>query len=638
MKIFRKSGLLVLVIAVALAGGTFWIFRSGIVEGVIESSLEAMVGAKVDLKGLDISPLDLQASFKSLTIGDKDREFNNLVSTGPGKLEVELMPLFAGKVVVKDVTLEKVEPGSTRKSSGWLKKKEQTPAPAKQSPETKPASSTSDSKPAQTSEQAKEDSKSAFDKVKDTIPKLDLTAINKKVDVNALVNPKDMASVKAVSHAKEESQKSLDAIDKRFKDQTIDKDLAKLEKDYKKINLDNLKKPNEIKDTLQQIKSFIDDSNKVSKDVSTFKSETQSDLKAAQIATKDVNKLIKEDVERVKTLANIGTLNTQDIGKMVFGSAALDTFNQLMHYYGIAKGFMASDEEPEYVRGSGRDIKFRSTSPHIPGFLIKKAKYSGINKNANFSGTALQINSDPGKNPLPISFNLNYSDGKSPWKVDGLFDHRGKTSADQINIAGEKVKFGAIGLGTSTDSGLPQDLVPSNTDVSSFIKVNKGILDGQILFNAEQVKFGFDKTSPSGATERSMRELFGSFKEVNLKATLSGEMSSPKLSVSSNIDAKLNQQLKAMLGKKIKATEDQIKDSVNAIAKKELNKATADLRKRTKGIEDKLSALINKNDKVKKELDKLQGEAERRLRNSVGSDAQKKAEDKLKQGLKRFGL
>ena len=642
MSLFRKSALFVFLGFALVTVALVWVLRSSIVGDLVESGMERMVGAKVDVEGLDIDLLGLSAEFDRIIVADKNHEFKNAFESGKGKFDISVMPVFAGKVAINELSLTNVAFGTHRTHSGWLGKAQapatsgqaaggaQNEADSQENSDGQIDRGSQDTAPASSQESGSDDALTA---IKDKLPKLDLSALNKKVDISALTDPDKMASVVAIRKGKDDSIARVREIEKRFAEQTLEQDLTQLEKDYSAINVDKLDDVKQLQKAASQIQSLIKTSNRVQSQVKELTGSTSKDLREIKVSASSVKNLSKDDVDKIKALAEIGSLDVKDIGAMLFGASALDTFDSLMKYYNMASAFMGDSEEPEYIRGRGRDVHFKSTGPFLPGLLIKKVTLSGKDNESSFEGHITAINSFPSRYSDPIKADIRVIKSGTPYHVTALFDHRGNRKEDRIDIKGENVKLGRIDLGTSTGSGLPQYLNPNQTNINTRILVKDDTLDSEIRFASRKADFLYKNANPSSGTERNLREVFNTVDDVIMTASLAGPLTSPGLSVRSNLDNKLSRKLDALVGKKIKQTEKQIEQEVQKAIDKEVRVATKELEQYKKPVTDKLDNLIKKSDKAKAAVDKINKKIDDKLKSKLGG-AQKKLENQLKDKLK----
>ena len=92
------AGIIVFVFVLSLFLTDQWL------ENRLEDAGSSLVGAKVEIDGLDIEILDMYMGLNHLQITDPKHTMKNIVETGPIKMDIEFWPLLTGKIIVEEVT------------------------------------------------------------------------------------------------------------------------------------------------------------------------------------------------------------------------------------------------------------------------------------------------------------------------------------------------------------------------------------------------------------------------------------------------------------------------------------------------------------------------------------------------------
>ncbi|HAE22106.1 MAG TPA: hypothetical protein DCG47_07260 [Spirochaetaceae bacterium] len=114
-------------------------FMNPLLEKGIETGLEGIFGARAELDGLKFQPLRFRLAIEALRVADAEKPMTNLFESG--KLEFRLNPaaLFRGKVYIEEASAASIALGTPRQSSGALPGKETPPVKAaKEKPESPP--------------------------------------------------------------------------------------------------------------------------------------------------------------------------------------------------------------------------------------------------------------------------------------------------------------------------------------------------------------------------------------------------------------------------------------------------------------------------------------------------------------------
>ncbi|MDH5230024.1 MAG: TIGR03545 family protein [Gammaproteobacteria bacterium] len=635
----RKSALIVLLVMSLPLIIFVWLNRNGTLASIAESSVSQMTGTKVNIQGLNLDIFSLQAELNGLRIGDPNHEFKNMLEADRANMKIEFMPLLAGKLVIEDMRLEKLNFNTARQDSGWLEK----PKAAPSTPSAVDGSdSSADQPPTPVSEKtAAKDKKaeaSKLEQLKEKMPVIDLSALSKDVDVEALMKPEDMASVKAIRATKEDSQQRLNDINKRLDEQTIEQDIDTLETDYAAFEKTDLKSLKGLKEGAKQLKSMKSSVDSIKKQSSAIVKDTKADLKAVKTSVKDVKSLTQQDIAEVKKLAKLGDLDVSDVGKAVFGAAAIDRFSQVLHYLKLAKEFVSSDEDQfENVgeqRRTGRDVRFSVTQPLPPKFYIKTAIFSGGDSVSSFDGRMSDMSSNPHRLSQPVLTKIKLDTEKNNWLIDGVFDHRKNKDEDQLVMSAKQADLGKISLGAGKDSGLPQTIIPQQTDLEMKFVIQGDQLNGQLAMVSNKVNFEYSPDAKANTqTKKALRNVFQSFDQVTLDATISGKLSNPNFAVRSNIDKKVSQELNRLLGKKAQAINKKIQNRVNGIVRGELKDVEDGVAKQKQNIEKRLGKRAKKLKVIEDKIAAKQKDIEALIQKKAGKKVDK-AKDQLKKKLK----
>lgn len=621
----RKSALLVLSLFILLSVATIWLLRSSWTEQLAENTLQDMFEAKVEIEGLSLDLISLKAKWDTLVIADKDREMFNLIETGPAELDIVGMPLFEKKIIIELAKVDGVSVGGRRKTSGWLEKKK----PSKAAPTTTPTSA--DESAAGGEEQAKTLAES-----KEDIPSLDLTALTKNINVDGLINRDQMKSVSAVKSTRDNLTQTYQEWDKRLAEQTMVADAKALKARIDKLDL-NTKDINKLKKQLDELKQIQKEASRLQKQAKQFKQDASRDWKNTSVQVKDLDELIDKDVDQVRSLAKVADMDLNEVGKVLFGRAVIDQFEEVLGYLRKAKDFVKAEEEPAdiYERRQGRDIHFKRTSPALPEFLLAKAEFSGVDREQRYQGTLMGLSSSARVYGKPMHLDMDLSSPGGSWNVSGEFDRTGEISRDLIDIDASQVDLGRIDLQSGKDSGLPQALIPLDSNVSGLFTVIGGRLDGQLSLKSDKVSFDFHEQGSDASSQKLKRDIKATFKDfdsVDVVATLSGTLSSPSINVKSNLDNKISARFKSLLGKKIKGIEDDIRKSVKGEVNKELNAAKKELKDKKSDILGRVNNVTGSTGGVDKRISKLKNELEKKIAGSIKN----KGVDELKDSIKNF--
>ncbi len=633
----RKSGVIILLVVVALVFISAWFLRNGVLETLTEQNLEKVFSAPVDIDGVSVDLFTLTATFSRLAIADKDDLSQYMLEMGRGSIDVAFVPLLAKKVVITQLTVADMTTGSPR--------------------DTRNDSQLTVSQT--TSEDSQQSGPSAIDSgletLKDNLPKINLESLAKELKVDKFISPQELASVKAIQQGKEDALKKYAKWEKRLNEQTLAEDIKQLQSDINKLDLNKIKDTkniNKIKETLKNLKDLKQRAQAIKKQIKAFQTEAKQDFKDTQLSASHIKKLTQADIDSVKQLAKLADLNVEDMAKMLFGPSVIDRFYQILEYYQIARDFLASDEaaseasEQTIERRQGRDIHYAVTRPILPSFVLKNAKFSGKQQDGMaFDGTLSGVTSNARRYVEPAKLTVKMNADTGNWFINGIFDHRvNQQRADEIRFEGNQLSLGSLPLKAPEGSGLPSQLLPKTTDISASIQIIDDVLDGNINFDAKEVSFVFPETRATGKTQtlhNSLKQVFSKINELDLSAKLGGSLSRPSLTVSSSVDKKVAEELKNMFGEKVKQTEQKIRQQIDDHIKKNLQSVKSQLSGKDERLGKALEALSGDASSVDEEIKKqekiLKAKLQEKLE-AVKDKAQDKLQEKLMDKLPKLGF
>ncbi|MEK6748209.1 MAG: TIGR03545 family protein [Pseudomonadota bacterium] len=635
MRIFRSSFLLVLAVFVSIGAAAFWVFRNGMVERMIERQLTTAFDAQSDIDDLSFNIFNMGAGFSHLSIGDKDQPMRNLVETGNARFHLELTPLLMRKVVIDEMSIEQIgvqTPRNSNNSAAILHAP--TPGPAAEAPSPPPATAKSDSPSPSATAPA---TPNAWDKLRAQTPKIDLQALEQRVDVTGLVQQGGLGSVKYVNEIKESRTKMFKDWDDRLNKSNLEHDFESLLADIKRIDVAAIKDPKAAKDALEALKSARDKHEKVKSTFNGMNFDAQRDLATLKDTWQGLNQRVDDDVNAVKRLAKLSGINTRDAAQMVFGPAILQQFSTINGYLGRAKRIVSGDPaDKKPPRRAGVNIQFPLEKPRPPDFLIRHIGVSGTlaDQTTKISGDLRGVTTQPDAYGLPTTLQLRMiSAARGVWKVNGEFDHRKTRDLDSLSFKGDNIDLGRIELQSDGNNPMPSAFHPRDADITLAMQLDQGKLRGEIALIAPKVEFDFGIAPAANATAEVVRKLFADIHDVRIEGQVGGTWDQPTLKLQSNVDTILSQRLGQIIQQKTAAVEQQIRQAIDAQILKEKAQVDVLIKGQQTALENRMKALAGNNAEVAKAVDKAGKELEKKSTQGA-KDVGKKLEDQAKSKLK----
>lgn len=634
MTIFRKSALIFIAVVAVLAAAWVYILRNGIIERTARTALERMFEAPVEIKGLVLNPFTLQAGFQRLRIANADHPDRWLIEAGPATFDVNIVQLLGKKLIVREVSLENVTLGAERPEGKGVAPR---PKPVPPPPSPPPAKGAAGKGEPAKGAAAEEEEPGVLSGL---MPEMDLSALSQQVSVDKLMQGRKLTSVDAVNQAKEQAVGRIKAWQDRISNTTVPQDLRSVERDAQALRF-NVKNPNDLKvlqSDLQSLKKRLDASQKELKDMNGGWKTDQAAIKGGW---DNVSKATEEDIKTLRAAAKLPNLDASQIGKAVFGAAAIEQFNTMLGYARVARKALKSDSaKPEAVpRRSGRWIHYPVTARVYPGFALERSVFSGTLSNkqgqpsTKFVGKMLGLASDQKVYGAPLTINWDgTTENGRHWIADVLFDQREAPSKTSIVIRGTGISMGTVVLSEGKDAVYPQRMAIPQADVEMAFKLTGGQLGGGLSVVAHKVAFQFAGEPGKDELSTAMRTLFADFQNVELKGALGGTLSHPKFDLSTSIDNIISARLKGLVGKRVAEIDRQIRAAINAQVEPIKAGAQQAVAAQQAKLEQALGEMDQRSKQVQQTLEQRQKQADAELKKS-GERAKKEAEAGAKKAV-----
>jgi len=574
MKLIRIKGMIALFIGLPLLF-VLLVFISGpLAKLILESQLGSVNGAEVNIEDVDISYWPFTITLSGLEATDKEVPEKNLISFDKALLQINSDSLLKGKLIVSDMQLDNIQFATLRKNQGEVFKQETV--------ETEHEAQTAD----------------ATGLVSDSIDMPDIDELIKKADL------KSPAAFEAFEKQADKSKKSWEELELLLEDKKkwdgYKQRYQQIKADYKKGNtkkrLEALKK---LKKLNKEIKAEL---KKISRQRKTIKEDFEN-LKQAYKTAKDAP---NKDLDIMKNSYNLNSDNMENISRLIFDDKITEYITLAKKYYKKLQPYLEPDEEKMAVqveRSQGSFVSFTDREPE-PDFLIKTASFSAQLPSGIFQGKASDIASDQKvQNKVSIielkGERLKHSEAEA---IELMLDVRNKNTPT-VNFSYEITERNISNYKIAGGDTLPLVMKSAQLNLDTEVELIKNRLKGKFNSDFNNVNFTTSKKTDGRNLSSMIASAFIKVDRFNIKATANGQILKPKLKIKSDIDNKINKQLKVRLEKIKKEYAQELKVKLKNRYAGKLNKiesAMSGLNKYKKDIDAKQSALENKLNKYKK--------------------------------------
>ena len=118
----RKSGLITLLVILAIFIGISYILTDAFFESLIEDLGTDIVGARVEIDDFSFSIFGPEVSWKRLQVTDPNKTMQNMLETGFCEFNMEFWPLLQGKFVIENFQLSGLQQNTDRETDGKIEK------------------------------------------------------------------------------------------------------------------------------------------------------------------------------------------------------------------------------------------------------------------------------------------------------------------------------------------------------------------------------------------------------------------------------------------------------------------------------------------------------------------------------------
>lgn len=633
-KWIRWSGLAGFGAVVALLAA-FMLFALGpIIKMSIETFGSQAVGAKVDVEDVSVSFDPLALTITGVQVADKESPMENVVSFDQALANLNVLPLFLGKAIVPDLSLQGVVLGSSRSVSGALAEDVEV----------------AEKQPEETSEVKSNEAKSSEAKADASSESKSLPSADEILERETLLTVTEGEAFKA---SFEEHQATLDSSINNLPTEqalkTYETKLNGLLKGKFK-SLDDFKQRKKELETLQA--QFKKDKAAIKQAKSAIKN-AKSDLKTKYSALK---KAPKQDLNNLKGKYTLDGAGASNLAALLFGDDAGPMAEKALGYYEKVRPLLVDEEAKADKQASqekrleGRFVHFETDRP-LPELWIQNLNFTmslpamaSAESLGVIAVTVTDITHQPEIIGKPIKVKaqgLNLNNMQS-LDLNGVLDHRTSPGRDAFDLQINGWSLSNVNLGLA---GLK--LASSEAQVLA-----KAVLvDGELNVNSETL---FSKAA-FVTKDRTVfaKEMLGALKNINrftVNAKAQGEIDDPSVSIKSDLDQQLKSAFDKRIGEKQAQLEKDLKNKLNnkllsyagdyEAELKQLNLTEGSLSSKTKAIE-KLgkSKLSSYQDQLKAEAKakaKAKADAKKAKAKADADKKKKELERKAKEKLKKL--
>jgi uncharacterized protein (TIGR03545 family) len=550
LKVFRWKAIGPLLVFFGLLAIVVWIFAEPVARETTEEASTELLGTQVDVGKLDLFPRAAAVDLRFLQVADPFVLTRNLLQADEIRLKLNPAALAEKKIVIERLSLSGLRFGTTRK----------TPA--------RPPRGNGFAPQVYRSVQQWADqfnvpllSLTPIDTIRQLA--LDPTQLTTIREAQALVGRTD-----STRKALEEGFQQLDIRPTVDSAQKLAERLAAI--DPKKLGVDGTRQ------AIQSVQQTLKEIENVKKRVESLDRNVKTGVQLLGQGVQVLDQARAKDVAFAKSLLKLPTFSAPEIGSAFFGKVSLDRFKQALYWAELAQKYMPPGllprptPGPQRLRAQGSTIEF-PRAMEFPRFLLEQGQIDfsiGGSSPAQgaYAATISGLTSTPALYGRPAVFTARRRAAGSAiasLDIGGVINHVTSRTHDSATA-----RLNGIKLPSFDVPGVPFRVAPgTGSSTLTFSMRNSGAeLFGRWAVRSNQVSWVADTAGRKlNDLERLVFRVVSGLKDLQVDAQVTGSLTSPKFSVSSNLDQAVADRLKAVIGEEVVKAERMVRAKVDSL-------------------------------------------------------------------------
>lgn len=547
----RWSGLAVFSLLTTLLILIWLLLLPWLLEWGIESSGEKVFGAKVEVGNVDLAFSPLGFSVFDVQVADRDQPMRNLFSIDAVDAQTELFPLLMSKVIVPEMRVQGMRLGTARQYSGALDDTKQ--AGSKQSAET---GGSRDS----------------------TVPEVSAELPG----VDELLAREPLRTVAAGKEFEASYRQTKARIEASISQLPDEKKLKRLEQEVKALSEGKIKNLSDFQKKKEEFDRLKGKVKTLRKEVSHARKTVSEGVETLRSQYQVLRDAPEEDLARLRERYGFDGVGAVNVLGLLAGGETGDMARQALEYYQYIDGFLSGDENSaddestqardeqnaEQQRAAGRFIHFDSDTP-LPDIWIKNLELDlalaepNDTKAGQLHYLEMQIADISHQQALtgkPLSFQARMRAdqklGEQRLEASGSFDRRGSSAYDSLQLSLHAWPLSDVDLGSGS-----LKLTAAEAEVDLKAHVLNAQLDVNSIASITNARFG---GGGEGKTQATLLSVLQKMKAFELQLFAQGEVQSPDLRISSDLDKRIKAAFKAELSEQAAGYEGELKQKLQA--------------------------------------------------------------------------
>ena len=608
----RWKGVTFLAVLVIVIFVLSLIFTDRWLEHQLETAGSRMIGAKVEIEGLDLSLFGAKLKIDGIQVTDPAHTMRNLFQTGRCELNFEFWPLLSKKIIVENFQISDFRTNTPRKSDGAL------PKNLKEKQKKAGLLQKSLNKLAQNIEQN---------------TKLPVQNVKNQANIDSVLKFLKLKSPQKIDSLQKALNQSFEQWTQRLTRTDYDKELKAIESEIRKIDPEKIKTLKGLQKALSTLKKSKTKIKLLTDSISTTKNKLQKELARLSRSVSLIQKWIEEDYKQALSRAKLPELSKSNMARMLFGATLVNRFEQYLAYLQTARTYLnklksAKPKKEKPPRLKGQDIYFYSQGGR-PDFWIKQILLSGTtNDGLQLSGQITDLISDQRFIHRPTIIKINgQSTTNRSFALNGSLNYLQNIPHETVNF--DYKGFSLNNTKISNSPYLPSKLQKGVGNLQVKVELKGDTLLCNLYFVGYELAFSPPDRQKLNDVQKLVMETLQQVTSLNIKAGIKGWAGKWQINLNSNLDDLLLAQLKKKFSAELTRAQARLRQQVEKRTEPTRQKFLAFVEQKQQWLQNQLQKHEKELKKIESELKKRQNEINKRIEKEK-KKASKQVQKKLK--------
>ena len=584
----RKGFVLPLALFVGLGVGAWWLLADWGIRAGVERAGTRIMGATVDVGAMDVDLSDGLLTMTGLQVTNASAPENNIVEIGEISAAMSTGPLLRAKIAIDSVVVRDVRFNTIRETPGEVDTLRQRSTSFRD--------------------------EMMLWKTSARIPTVPTPSFSSPVDFSSLsadsletvIRVRELAG--SVDVARGAFVNRIEALDARAQIDSASSLLASLEG----ASLRSLG-PVGAARTIIALRSLAEGVTSRLSGISELEEDLRTEVVSLRQQLAALDDLRDGDYRRALGVLNLPSFEPDDISAALFQFPLMERVETVLYWIQRVDAELSDGgrsihfEGPDRLRSAGEDVIFPSLGSSLPSFAVDRLEGSvTLGTLTGFVIRILDLSSDPRATGNPTLVQIAGESGTASAELDLSLDRTGDIAEDEL-IA----RLSGLPLPSLEISALGARLDLGDGDTRIDVSRSGDSILGEVTWSAQGATWQRNGAGATGAVGL-LWDVVSRLTSVEITLGLDGTLSSPEISVRSNVGGQIAQALRDQIGDEIRRAEALIRAEVDRLIERSLT----DARARLAGFEDGIGATMAE---YTSELDGLKTSLERRLRDFTPS-------------------